>query len=130
MWASAQLPYGLIVGRFRAGTIRLAVMPPPRPCLHRGCPEYAVAGRSYCREHEPKKKPSPSTKACGDAFHKRRREALVRQLPLPCFHCGELVLTSADLDAHHLTPIAQGGPAGGPVAASHRRCNRSAGSRM
>jgi hypothetical protein len=88
-----------------------------RPCIIEGCA--ALTTGTYCTTHARRQ-------ARGyDRAHDRARRALVNALPLACHYCGELIHTSADLNAAH---VQDGNPELG-WCASHPRCNQKAKTR-
>jgi 5-methylcytosine-specific restriction endonuclease McrA len=73
-----------------------------------GCPNLTEG--SWCHEHLKQQPRSPSTRVTQSRDHRRKRERIVRQgPPWTCSICGEPIMSSDDMDVHHVVAVADGG---------------------
>lgn len=86
--------------------------PPTRPCIERlpdgrGCPEYAVSGKSRCEEHQALALKTGNRSPGTTGAWKRAREEALRRAGFTCAKCGLTDTASraaglGGLHVHHL----------------------------
>lgn len=115
-------------------------MPPVRPCIERlpegkGCPLYALEGKSRCAEHEREyqgQRKTPSQKIAQTARWRKLRARVIREQKRrdgtwQCEICLRPITDEREIDLDHVMPVAMGGEPYDEtnVRLSHRHCNRS-----
>lgn len=104
-----------------------------RSCIERigrrGCPEYAIPGKSRCRLHESeheRKRRTPSQRITETHRWRMLRARLIRTRPWVCGICGLPIETREEIEVDHIVSLAEGGEPYDEknLELTHSSCNR------
>jgi 5-methylcytosine-specific restriction endonuclease McrA len=111
-------------------------MPVRRPCLERGCREYADGSKSRCPAHEAeyeRKRKTPSQKIAQTSKWRTLRARLIRKRRRSdgtwmCALCNAPITDQRDIELDHIVPVSVDESRAfdeSNLRVVHRTCNRS-----